>query len=320
MMMAQPRPVTLIFNRGSGNDEKLQLRDVIEQAITAAGRTAHVVELKPGPQFLATCERLVQQAAADGDTVIAAGGDGTINLAAGLCAKHDAALGVIPLGTFNYFARELGIPADPAAAAQVAVTGVARPVTVGYVQDRLFLNNASFGLYTTIIRNRERANSRFGRMRIVAALSAAHSLIGERKRFAVKLTTDQGHDEVHRTSMVFVGNNTMQLSNVGLEAARCTEQDRLAIVVVKPMTRMDTARVLLRGALKTLGDESQLEEFCARHIEVETRRREVDVAIDGEIVRCRTPLRFRSQPAALRVVVPAEQPPAQPAETPPASR
>jgi diacylglycerol kinase family enzyme len=299
----KPEFITVIFNVGAGADEKQQIRRQIEQVLISSAVTLAFVEIAPADDFLATCEREVLRAKRDGGMVAAAGGDGTINSVAALCCKHDVPLGVIPLGTFNYFARELGIPADPGAAAGILLTGRLRQVTVGYVNHRLFLNNASFGLYSRIIRKREQVKSRFGRFRIVAVLSAVATLLGGQRRFAVRLVAG-GVQQIRRAAMVFVGNNTMQLDNLELDVARCAREDRLAVVLLRPTTRFGMMKLLLRSAFKRLDQDENLEMFCAEKFEIETRKPVLDVVVDGEIVRCRTPLSFRVAHGALTVMAP----------------
>jgi diacylglycerol kinase family enzyme len=303
---SQPRTVTIILNSGSGADAKQQIRQKIDEALTPSGHTVKIIEVSPRDNFFAVCERAVTQAKLTGGLVAAAGGDGTVNTVAALCCKHDVPMGVIPLGTFNYFSRGLGIPDDPAAAAKVLVDGKISKVTVGYINDHLFLNNASFGLYTRIIRQREEDKSRFGRFRIVALLSAVRALLRGQKPFAIKIAAQESY-QLRRTSMVFVGNNTFQLENLELDIADCTRADRLAVVILKPASRIVMARLLLRGAFKNLNGDSHLEMFCTDMIDVESKRRKVDVVVDGELIQCRTPLSFRVARHALKVMVPLQE-------------
>lgn len=302
----QLRPITIILNIGSGADTKQQIRQKIDEALTSSGHAVKIIEVTPQDDFFAVCERAVTHAKLTDGLVAAAGGDGTVNTVAALCCKHDVPVGVIPLGTFNYFSRGLGIPDDPGAAAKVLAGGKISKVTIGYVNDHLFLNNASFGLYTRIIRQREEDKSRFGRFRVVALLSAVRALLRGQRPFAIKIAAQESH-QLRRTSMVFVGNNTFQLENLDLEIAHCTREDRLAVVILKPTTRIAMARLLLRGALKNLNDDSQLEMFCTDTIDVETKRRKIDVVVDGELIQCHTPLSFRVARRALKVMVPSKE-------------
>lgn len=301
-------PLTVILNSGTTQDEKAKLAEEIAKVFSQAGGSANIITTQAGEDFSQASENWVKKAQVNGNCIVAAGGDGTINSVASLCYRYGVALGIIPLGTFNYFARELSIPTTIPEAVNIILAGHTRKVSVGLVREHIFLNNASFGLYTKLIREREKVASRFGRARLIAALAAAFSLLHRQKLFSVKINTDE-QEKWHHTSMVFVGNNTLQLENLGMEVADCTKQDKLAIILMKETTRMEIARLLLRGAIRNLKDESRLKEFCADSFEVETSRKVIDLVIDGEIICCHTPLKFRVEKNALSVVVPAKEVP-----------
>ncbi len=213
-------------------------------------------------------------------------------------------MGVIPLGTFNYFARENGIPVDLEGAIAVLRDGSEHTVGVGQVNGHLFLVNASFGLYTTIIRNREQAKKTFGRYRVVALASALSCLLRGRATFG--LDVERHGETLHRdTSMVFVGNNKIQLENLGLATAQSEGPDTVSMVLLKPVTRWQMARVLVRGLLRDMQSEERLEEFSASRIMVSPRAATVEMVMDGEIVRLQAPLEFKAVADGLRLLCPA---------------
>lgn len=299
------KEVTVILNSGPAK-ERAKLAETLAESIKKAGYKAHIVVIGDHDDFPKVCKTEVAKAKEKEGIIVAAGGDGTVNLIAGLCYRHGVTLGIIPMGTFNYFARDLSIPTDRDEAVKIIAADHTKQVTVGLVQDRIFLNNASFGLYTKLIREREQASSRFGRVRIIAALAAAYSLFDNHKLFTIKINAD-GKEGRHTTPMVFVGNNTLQLENLGLEVATHTRQDQLAVIIMKESSRWEIARLLFRGAIKNLKDESRLKEFCADHFEVESRRKIINLVIDGEIIRCNTPLEFKVDKKTLTVLVPLEE-------------
>lgn len=297
-------PVFIAMNAHAGGDHS-GLPTTIADTLREHGHEVTLVEIAKGDSLTDACEHLVKMAAEKHGIMVAAGGDGTVNAVASLCHKHGATMGVIPLGTFNYFARTHHIPTKIEDALNVITSGTPTAVSAGFVHDHLFLNNASFGLYPTLIRRREQATSRYGRKRLVAAFSALRSLFSEQKIFAVRMDSD-GDAHHHRTSMVFVGNNTLQLENIGLHTSACTANDALAVVILKPLTRMQTCRLIWRSIVKKLSLEAKLEEFCMHTLEVSTPRSKIDVAIDGEIVTCPSPLSFRVEPNAIRVITPMQ--------------
>jgi diacylglycerol kinase family enzyme len=296
------RTISVIFNCGSGSQSKEAILSELREALGEAQLKADFTRVEPGDDFVTKCDAVVKNAIHNDAVVVAVGGDGTVNAAAALCCLHQVTLGIIPLGTFNYFARDLKIPTTLREAVAVLATGTVRAVTVGKVGERLFLNNASFGLYTKLIRRRELDKAKFGRLRIVAFLSAITSLFLHQRKFLIKV---RGEDRKMRsTTMVFVGNNTLQLDNFGLSIAECTQNDKLGVLVLREMTKFQTALFLLRGLFRNLDVESHLEQFCADHFEVEVKRKRIDVAIDGEIVACKVPLAFSVEARALNVIVP----------------
>ena len=301
------RAMTILLNRGSGNEDKAALRQTIVDTLTGAGVDVDVVEIGPGDDFDAVCRKAVARAKAEGRLVVATGGDGTITGVAGHCLREGVTMGILPRGTFNYFARDLGIPVEVEGALDVLLTGQEKGVTIGRVNDHIFLNNASFGLHTTMIRAREQATTRFGRLRFIAALSGIANLFRRHRRFAVLITAD-GKTESRRTTMLFVGNNTFQLNNLGLDERQVTQRHRLAVVILKRTTPLSMLRTITLSVMRKLKFEENLEQFCADRFEVNTRRKRVSLVIDGEITICPTPLVFSAEREALRVVTPAETP------------
>jgi diacylglycerol kinase family enzyme len=299
-------PAIVILNQAAGsNAASLEVRDRIASALASAGSAARLVEVGPGQSLREIVERVADEAAASGATVVAAGGDGTISTVASACFLHGVALGVVPLGTFNFFAREFGLPEDPADAMRVALTGKPVRVDVGFVNARMFLNNASFGIYPRLIRERESTKARLGRRRWVAALAAFITLLRGQRRFAVSLQADDVR-HMRRTTMVFVGNNALQLEQLGLEVSGCVAQGRLAVIVQRRGGRLSVLRQMLLGALGRLRDEVDLERFCSDNLIVDSKRRTIELAIDGELCSLTPPLVFSKAQRALTLIMPAD--------------
>lgn len=297
-------PMQLIVNAGSGNGDAERLVELAQKLAGAAGRhlTSHLVR---APRMLvATARQAIEQARSDGGGVIVAGGDGTIRSVAQLLAGSDIPLALIPAGTFNFFARNHGIPGETEAALQVALAGHCRAVDLGDVNGEVFLINASYGLYSRLIRSREEHTRRFGRNQLVALWGTLRALVSRHPLHHLALTLDEKSRELV-TPMVFVGVNALQLRNVELEVARCVDQHRLAVVVMRPVSQFDTVRLALRGLMRRLEQEQSLDTFCADRLEIEPYRSSVEVVLDGERLKLRSPLRFCVRRATLRLIVPA---------------
>jgi diacylglycerol kinase family enzyme len=233
-----------------------------------------------------------------------------LNAVAQAAFDADAAFGVVPLGTFNYFARHNGIPTEPDKAAAALAAGVVRPVQVGLVNGRLFLVNASLGLYPQLLEDREAFKARYGRTRWVALLAALWTLlVRAQPNIAVRLESD-GEPRSVRVSTLFVGNNPLQLKSLGIAEAQTVEAGRLAALRVRPTSVWGTLDLLLSGAVGRLGQSGGVESFSFEELEVSSAgrpRREVSVkvATDGESARMKLPLIFRVAPRPLRLVVPS---------------
>lgn len=292
-------PITLIMNPGAGAQHDADLPARLHATLASTGRAVEVRLPAHGRDITALAREAA--AARERRLVVAAGGDGTVNAVAGALFGSPTPLGVIPLGTFNYFARALGMPADPLAAATALLDGRLASAAAGTVNGRVFLNNASFGLYRSIIEARERHKALLGRHRIVAALSAVYTALRRHRHYRVQLAIG-GRSLTRDTPMVFFGANPLQLEQLGVAA----DEAGLAVLVMRPMSRLQVLATALGALLGRIGEVGTLETFTARRISVDRSKRRVKLVVDGEIVRTRAPLELRWVPEALRVVVPRE--------------
>lgn len=235
--------------------------------------------------------------------IVAAGGDGTLNAVAQALLHGTIPMGIIPLGTFNYVARVLGIPLDPLSAAHVVLHGHRHAIHVGCVNQYIYLNNASIGLYPRLIEQREFDNSRFGRFRYVAMISGFTALMHEHQKLKLKLIID-GQIKPIETPLVFFGNNQLQLQDFNLDLAKCAAQGKLAVVAITELTKWQMLKLIARLQLGKFEEAPEVTAFCAKIIKIESKAWQMKVAIDGEIVHVQTPLHFSVAKAALTVIVP----------------
>lgn len=238
------------------------------------------------------------------DSVVAGGGDGTVNTVASALVGTDIPLGILPLGTFNYFARNLNIPLDPEDAVRNILAGHSRPVDVGEVNGRLFINNSSLGLYPTIIREREKAYDRWGRSKIAAVLSGVYTLFRPNPFLSVHLNAER-EEIACRTPLVFVNNNAHQMAGYSLDGSICLAEKKLAFYVPQPGNWPSLLWLGMRALCGRLREADDLRVLCAQEAWIKTRHRHIPVALDGEIVHMETPLHYRMLNGALRVIVPA---------------
>lgn len=301
-------PLFIVLNAGSGSESAAEARRVIEEGCTAAGHP-HRIFMVDGPgRVQALAREAVERARAVGGVVVAAGGDGTINAVAQATLGSGCAFGVLPQGTFNYFSRTHGIPRDTAQALQVLLNGQPRAAQVGLVNDRVFLVNASMGLYAELLEERETYKARYGRSRWIAFFAGLLTVMRGRHRHWNLRMAWRGQEKDIRTPTLFVGNNPLQLLQVGIDHADAPEQGQLAAIALKPVGLLAMPELLVRGALGRLGGADRVLSFPFESMTVKAGRlhapRRVKVATDGEIAWTDMPLLFRVSPEPLWLVRP----------------
>lgn len=305
--MSPASPVFVVFNIGSGHGDSAAVRAVIEAACADAGRELHLSVVDDPKRITEIADDAVARARQADGIVVAAGGDGTINAVAQATLGSGCAFGVVPQGTFNYFSRTHAIPADPQDAMRVVLNGQAQSVQVGLVNDRVFLVNASLGLYPKLLEDREAWKARFGRSRLVAFAAGLTTLLSGQRSLRLRFES-QGQARDVRTPTLFVGNNALQLEQLGLPEARVIEAGELAAVALMPVGRLSMLWLLLRGAFGQLGDADKVVNFSFRHLTVNQaktgRARRIKVATDGEIAWLPLPLEFRVSPEPLLLMRP----------------
>lgn len=238
--------------------------------------------------------------------IVAAGGDGTICGVASVVVGTDRTLGVLPMGTFNYFARSLGVPQDLAGAVEVLRSGAPRPVSIASINGRAFLNNASIGAYAAILETREDVYRRWGRSRVAAYWSVVKTLAT--LRAPLDLTIEAGGGTVRRrTPMAFAVANAYQLDQMALPGRECIEAGELVLFVAPDSGRWGLMRHAAALALGLARPERDYELICGATIRITPRRPNRLVARDGERARLRGPFELSVAPGALSVLAPREE-------------
>jgi YegS/Rv2252/BmrU family lipid kinase len=237
--------------------------------------------------------------------IVAAGGDGTINAVAATVIDSDKILGVLPLGTLNHFARDAGIPFDLDAATRTIVAGHTIEVDVAEVNDRIFLNNSSLGLYPMIVREREK-HQRLGFRKWPAFIWATIKALLRRNPFLDVQLRVNGELLDRTTPFVFVGNNeyAMDLLNIGLRER--LDRGVLSIYITHGTSHLKLISLALRALVGRLRNDKDFLELYSNEVKIQTARKRVRVAFDGEVEVMEAPLRYRVRNRALRVIVPEE--------------
>lgn len=303
-------PLVIVLNAGSGRADVDAAQQTITEVLTSGGRTHEVLRIERGMQVAEVAGEAVRRARARRGAVVAAGGDGTLNAVAHAVLPAGLPFGVLPQGTFNYFSRTHGIASDTEKAARALLRARPAPVQVGMVNDRLFLVNASVGLYPQLLQDREAYKQRFGRRRWVAVWSALVTLLHAHRPLRLQIEC-QGQQRAVRTSTLFVGNNGLQLQQIGVPEAELLAQGQLVALMLKPVSTIAMLGLMLQGAIGKLGEADDVLRFGFERLGMRPaaprRTARLKVATDGEIVWLRAPLTFRVSPQPLWLLTPAPE-------------
>jgi diacylglycerol kinase family enzyme len=246
------------------------------------------------------CRAIVER----GDPLlIIGGGDGTIGAAAGAIADSATRLGILPLGTLNHFARDLGIPTDLDEAAALIATGSERRVDIAEMNGRTFINNSAVGLYPLMVVDRDLQRKRLGRSkRLAMAVASVRTLF----RFGhQRLILTANNEEARVDSpLLFVGNNDYQLALPGAGQRDMLDEGKLCVLVLRKKTRAGFVAASLRALIGRVHKDDMVRLDDVERLRVDSRRSHLTVSLDGEIVRVKPPLDYHIRKAALRVIAP----------------
>jgi diacylglycerol kinase family enzyme len=300
-MSVATRSAVVIVNCSAGNGHDEELANSLRDKFRAAGLDPDITMAKSGEEMIDTARSALDNGA---QLVVAGGGDGTINAVATVMAGAGVPFGVLPLGTLNHFAKDLGIPLELDAAVRVLAGGRTRAVDVGEVNSKIFLNNSGLGLYPDIVHDREKQQHRLGRGKWLAAFWATLAALKRFPFLSIRLVVD-GQRLARRTPFVFIGNNEYKMAGLAIGARPRLDGGKLSLYVAQRPGRLGLLRFALRALLGKLGEERDFDVILADAMEIETRHNSrLRVATDGEVTVMRSPLHYRIRPGALTVIVP----------------
>ncbi len=296
-----PQPdICVVMNTGAGRGEDVAR---VRAAFAAQGVAVALDPVQDGARIEATARRAVVHGFA---TVVAAGGDGTICAVASALAGTGRRMGILPLGTFNYFARSLALPADLDGAVAVVASGRTAPIRIASVNGQVFLNNASLGVYPAILKTREEIYGRWGRSRLAAYWSVLKVLARMGRPLKMRLRVG-AEERLLRSPLVFVVNNAFQLEQMNLAGADRVVAGDLVVFIAPDTGRLGMLRNAAALALGFASVDQNYMMLSAPRIEIDLptgRSRFWHVARDGERERMTPPLKLRAIADALEVTVP----------------
>ncbi|WP_067759096.1 diacylglycerol/lipid kinase family protein [Orrella dioscoreae] len=306
-------PFFIVLNAGSGRDDAGDTRAVIQRVLQAGGRRHEIKLVRDPSDLTAAAQWAAEQARRHHGVVVAAGGDGTLNAVTQVVLGTGLPFGILPQGTFNYFGRAYGIPAHTERATNALLNAHIVPVQVGTLNGRAFLVNASVGLYPQLLEDREAYKQRYGRSRFVALISGLVTLLQRPRQLRLELVKDGELREL-RTPTLVVGNNPLQLEQLGFTEGEILRRGGLVAMSPKPVGTLALYGMILLGMLSRLGRAENVVSFGFHELRVklrkEGRRNRHKVAMDGEIFHMDAPLVYRVAEHKLPLLVPRDIDPA----------
>jgi len=290
----------VILNARAGTAAKCgNLQSRVAEVFRAAGVDAETISVA-GKDIAAAAKQAVAE---DHETIVGAGGDGTISAVAAEIAGTQNTLGILPLGTLNHFAKDLHLPLRLEDAVQTIVGGHVVAVDVGEVNGRVFINNSSLGIYPQLVHRRviEQMRLRIGKWR-AGIWAAMHAV--RRFPFLDLRIEIEGQTLKRQTAFLFVGNNDYEMTGFRIGARRRLDAGKLGLYLTHRVGRRGLIRLALRAFLGHLSQEKDFEAYLVGEAFVQAHRHAILVAADGEVKWMESPLHYRSRPGALRVIVP----------------
>jgi diacylglycerol kinase family enzyme len=283
-----------------------RIQERVADAFAAAGVDATITLVQGGELVPALQAALGPRASGETfafDALAVGGGDGTIGTAAAHLTGTGIPLGVLPLGTLNHFARDLGIPNLLELACLVIAERNAHAIDVAEVNGRRFVNNSSIGIYPYMVETRDRQRRTLGLGKWGAMILAFGWMI---RRFPVHRLTIRTGDgvRVHKTPCAFIGNNRYALEGTAVGTRASIDAGELCVYVARSQSRLHLLLVMLKAMLGRMTPLEDFEELRAETLVIDSRARRLRVALDGELLKMAPPLHYRSHRGALCVLLP----------------
>lgn len=304
--MSPPVRIAILLNRGAGTvicrDGKT-LAETIVAAFTRHGLSA-TLELRSASEVKKSARRTLQQVKQrEIDAVVVGGGDGTIAAVAHVFAGSGVPIGILPLGTFNHFAKDLGIPLQLEKAVELIAGNHVRSVDVGDVNGEIFINNSSIGIYPYLVLDRERLREQYGLGKWTAMALATWRTL---RHFPLRrLHVRAGQlAEPYRSPCVFIGNNEYCLTGRIAGKRERLDAGELCVYIARRQSRLALFWLACRSLAGFIDQAEDLRAVKMQEVTITSRTRRILVALDGEVAMLRPPLHYRARPNALRVFAP----------------
>ncbi|HWQ52333.1 MAG TPA: diacylglycerol kinase family protein [Bryobacteraceae bacterium] len=289
--------IVAILNATAGGASDATER--VSAAFAAQGAAAQVLTAATGDALQDAARTAL---AAGASAVAAGGGDGTVSAVASVLAGTGVSLGILPLGTLNHFAKDLGLPLDLNTAVEVILKNRPASVDAAEVNGRIFVNNSSLGLYPMLVQQRELHQS-LGRGKWPAFVWAGLSALRWYPFLTLRIET-AGRKLLRRTPFLFIGNNVYDIQGFRIGSRVSISEGQMCIYGLHRTGRLALARLALSALFGRLHNQRDFDSLCATEVWIDSPRRRLHVAVDGEVTVMRPPLHYLIRPGALRVLLP----------------
>lgn len=294
-----PRQIAVIINTGSGQAELEEKFTEIRNAFQANRLEADFFLAYDGASLKEAVHKAVEQ---EHKVIVAAGGDGTINAVASQIINSKTLLGILPAGTFNHLARDLGIPTELDQAVKVIAQSNSIKIDAGQVNDKAFLNNSSIGIYSKLVRYRQ-GQQKEGWDKKRAMIRAIVGVLWRYSFWNVEIGIGEVR-RLYRTSLVFIGNNKYDVDGFDIGTRKSLSSGKLCLYILKDSGRFGLIRLGLKSLFRILSKRDLFEPHTVTEVHLKTRKKLLKVALDGEVVTLPSPLEYKILPEALNVIVP----------------
>ena len=311
--MAIPR-FHIVFNSNAGTALTLGLTaEGLHEQFVAAGLDATI----DADAETAFADRIGAALAGEAEVIVAAGGDGTVTALAEAMVDTKKTLAVLPLGTANLLARDLGVPLDLAQAIAAMPAMVETRIDVGEVNGRIFLHNVTVGTVPGIAAGREQIRGRNDPAALIGFARYFFRRLARARRIALEIAPEEGDNRVGRVQAVVVANNTYDQGFAKIFTRKRLDRGTLGLYTLKHLTGFDAIRLSARMVIGRWRDDEALSIEHVSAVTIRSKRPTVMAMVDGEIESLSVPLKFRIRPLALSVLAPAavEETTAEPATT-----
>lgn len=294
--------LTVILNRESGTLLNLgpdtvaaQLQEIFEKLGCKADiRTLDAADVEAA-----------LKAARDGpsDAVIVGGGDGTVASAATIFAGHDKPLGVLPFGTFNLAARDLGMPLDWQEAARLLVTSPVGHIDALEVDGKLYLCLVVLGFYPSLVMGQTEYHGNW----IVKAVRTLWSSMKSAATFPpLQLRLNDGTSiQSHRTRLVLLANNSYEDIFGIIPKRHSLDAGYFTVYISKHQSQLGLLNSCVKWIMGRWKEDREISILRATELEIQVRRkRQVAVMMDGELKKIMLPFTVKIKPKALRAIIP----------------